>query len=173
MLQQLTCTQLILFRSSLTKNMSRWKKMSVVSLVPLLLLSPALAKVASPSSGKSQEAGVKFLDPYVGSYQVHHHHHQWPLPGWPLIPGGGLVSVPVVRSGVQLGVWSGAESGQGKLLRGLPRPRREPRHQQVHQGLPLGQVLGHVPGQIQLLSVQVRITFSSEFPFILSYELYL
>ena len=41
----------------------------VVSLVPLLLLSPALAKVASPSD-KNQEAGVKFLDPYVGSYQV-------------------------------------------------------------------------------------------------------
>ena len=42
----------------------------VVSLVPLLLLSPALAKVAGPSD-KSQEAGLKFLDPYVGSYQVH------------------------------------------------------------------------------------------------------
>ena len=47
--------------------------MPVVILVPLLLLSPVLAKVASPSD-KSQEAGVMFLDPYVGSYQVHHHH---------------------------------------------------------------------------------------------------
>ena len=77
------------------------------------------------------------------------------------------MSVPVVRSGVQLGVWSGAESDQGKLLRGLPRPRREPRHQQVHQGLPLGQVLGHVSGQIQLLSVQVRIA-SSLYNYLLS-----
>ena len=49
--------------------MSRWM-FPVVSLVPLLLLSPALAKVAGPSD-KSQEAGLKFLDPYVGSYQVH------------------------------------------------------------------------------------------------------
>lgn len=43
----------------------------VVSLVPLLLLDPVLAKVAGPSE-KSQEAGLKFLDPYVGSYQVQH-----------------------------------------------------------------------------------------------------
>ena len=44
----------------------------VVSLVSLLLLSPVLAKVAIPSE-KNQEAGVMFLDPYVGSYQVHHY----------------------------------------------------------------------------------------------------
>ena len=78
------------------------------------------------------------------------------------------MSVPVVRSGVQLRVWSGPESGQGKLLRGLPQSRSEPRHQQVHQGLPLGQMLGHVSGQIQLLSVQVRIASSQGLPFILS-----
>ena len=40
-----------------------------VSLLPLLL-HPALAKVAGPGAEAGHQAGVKFLDPYVGSYQV-------------------------------------------------------------------------------------------------------